>query len=464
MALACFLGVAFAAAGGASAKAPGTIVVLRLSGVVDPFEASYIKGNIEAAADDHANAVVLTIDTPGGLDSSMRTITQAILNSLVPVITYVSPEGARAASAGTFILLAGSVAAMAPGTNVGAAHPVGVSGAIEQSKVLNDAVATIRAIAHARGRNENWAERAVRDSVSISANEALRLHPPVIDLIAPNLNTLLRGINGERVPAGNGRTVVLHTAGQTLESKGLGLGATILHGLLSPDLAFIFFYLGVGLVVLGFIHHPVALVFGALSLIASFVSFGMLPVQLVGVALLVASAAFFLLELKAPGIGAFTAAGVITLVLGGLFLFNPSVPNARVSPGVIVPVALAAIAFFGFAVRAALRARRRPPTMRIENLVGREGVVTTALTPRGVVHVASESWTADSVAGSIPKGSRVRVVGTTGLRLQVAPVDGETVESAPVARGAGGEQAREQRERSNLLHSPGGSEPPKEAG
>src|SRR5439155_7867113 len=181
-------------------------------------------------------------------------------------------------------------------------------------------------------------------------------------LIAPNLNTLLRGVDGERVPVGSGRTVVLHTAEATLQTKGLGLGAAILHGLLSPDLAFIFFYLGVGLLVLGFIHHPLALVLGAISLVAAFVSFGMLPVQLVGVTLLVASAAFFLLELKAPGIGAFTAAGVITLVLGGLFLFNPSVPNARVSPGVIVPVALAAVGFFGFAVQAALRVRRRAPT------------------------------------------------------------------------------------------------------
>ena len=171
----------------AASAGPGTVVVLKLDGVVDPFEAAYIKGGIDDANASHAAAVVLTLDTPGGLDSAMRTITQAILNSRVPVITYVSPEGARAASAGTFILLAGSVAAMAPGTNVGAAHPVGVSGAIEQSKVLNDAVAYIRGIATTRGRNANWAERAVRDSVSISAQGALALHPPVIDLITPGL-------------------------------------------------------------------------------------------------------------------------------------------------------------------------------------------------------------------------------------------------------------------------------------
>ena len=433
--MACLLAGSLLLSAWTATGAPArSVVVLKLSGVVDPFEASYIQGGIRDAAAQHADAVVLTIDTPGGLDSSMRTITQAILNSSVPVITYVSPQGARAASAGTFILLSGSVAAMAPGTNVGAAHPVGVSGAIEQSKVLNDAVATIRSIAESRGRNADWAERAVRDSVSISAEEAVKLHPPVIDLIAPNLNTLLQGVDGRDVPVGTRGTTKLHTEGARLETKTMGLGAGILHSLLSPDLAFIFFYLGLGLIVLEFLHPGIgiAAVLGVLSLISAFVSFGMLPVQLIGVALLVASAVFFLLELKAPGIGAFTVTGVIALVLGGLFLFNPSVPNARVSPAVIVPVAVAAVGFFGFAVQAALRVRRRPPSMRIENLVGREAVVTTALTPRGVVHVASESWTADSVAGSIPKGHRVRVVATDGLRLRVEPLGDETVESAPV--------------------------------
>jgi membrane-bound serine protease (ClpP class) len=439
--VACLFAGSLLLGAGPTVAAPAPkVVALGLSGVVDPFEASYIQGGIREASAENASAVVLTIDTPGGLDSSMRTITQAILNSPVPVITYVSPQGARAASAGTFILLSGSVAAMAPGTNVGAAHPVGVSGAIEQSKVLNDAVATIRSIAEARGRNPDWAERAVRASVSISAEEALKLHPPVIDLIAPNLNTLLQGVDGRKVPVGSSGSTTLHTAGAQLEAKSMGLGARILHSLLSPDLAFIFFYLGIGLIVLGFLHHPISLVFGVLSLIGAFVSFGMLPVQIVGVALLLASAIFFLLELKAPGIGAFTTLGVITLVLGGLFLFNPSVPNARVSPGVIVPVALAAVGFFGFAVRAALRVRRRPPSMRIQNLIGREGVVTTALTPRGVVHVSSESWTADSVAGSIPKGQRVRVVATDGLRLRVEPIGGETVQSAPVPPGRSGRE------------------------
>jgi membrane-bound serine protease (ClpP class) len=420
----------------APARSAGSseIVVLKLTGVVDPFEADYIESGIRSANDEGAMAVVLTIDTPGGLDSSMRKITQAILNSSVPVITYVSPQGARAASAGTFILLSGSVAAMAPGTNVGAAHPVGVSGVIEESKVLNDAVATIRTIAEARGKNADWAEQAVRNSVSISAEEALAMDPPVIDLIAPDLPTLLSDVNGRTVPVAHDRTVTLDVTDATIQAHDMALGAQILHSLLTPDLAFIFFYLGLGLIVLEFLHPGIGLaaVFGVLSLVGSFVSFGMLPFRLIGVILLVASAVFFLLELKAPGIGVATFGGLVCLILGGLFLFDSSVPNARVSPWVIAPVALAAAGFFGFVVKAALRLRHRPAAMQIDNLIGTVGVVTTALTPRGVVHVASEHWTADSLSGTIPKGSRVRIVGADGLRLRVEPFEGEQWESSPV--------------------------------
>ena len=426
---------ALAVLAGPARSASSEIAVLSLDGVVDPFEADYIRSGIEAANDAGAVAIVLTIDTPGGLDSSMRTITQAILNSEVPVITYVSPQGARAASAGTFILLSGSVAAMAPGTNVGAAHPVGVSGVIEQEKVLEDATATIRSIAEARGKNADWAERAVRDSVSISAEEALSMTPPVIDLIAPDLSTLLREVDGRVVPVAHDETATLDLSGAVLDRHEMGIGARILHSLLTPDLAFIFFYLGLGLIVLEFLHPGIGLaaVFGVLSLVASFVSFGMLPFRLIGVILLVASAVFFLVELKAPGIGAATFGGVVCLVLGGLFLFDSSVPNARVDPWVIVPVAVAAAGFFGFVVKAALRLRHRPAAMQVQNLIGTVGVVTTALTPRGVVHVASEQWTADSLAGTIPKGSRVRVVGADGLRLRVEPVeDAERWESSPV--------------------------------
>ncbi len=416
--------------GHAASGAP-VVVGMRLSGVVDPFEAGYIKSGIAAAESEDAAAVLLTIDTPGGLDSSMRQITQAILNSDVPVICFVSPQGARAASAGTFIMYSCSVAAMAPGTNIGAAHPVGVSGAIEQSKVTNDAVAYIRSLAEARNRNADWAEQAVRDSVSVSADEALRLG--VIDLISADESSLFRALNGRVVPVAHSRAVTLDIEGATIQSRSLGLGFAILHGLFTPDLAFLFFYLGLGLIVLEFIHPGIlAGLLGALCLVGSFVAFGELPFQLIGVVLLVASAVFYLLELKHPGLGVWSVAGTIALVLGGLFLFNPSVPNARVSPWIIAVVAAFAMLFFGFALSALWRVRHLPRGGEVRNLVGQEGVVTTALTPRGVVQVASERWTAESTAGAVPEGVRVRVVGTEGLRLRVTPLDAIAEETSTV--------------------------------
>jgi membrane-bound serine protease (ClpP class) len=404
-----------------------TVVRLTLTGVVDPFEAEYVRDGIAAAQADGAPAVLLTIDTPGGLDSSMREIVQAILNAQVPVVCYVSPAGSRAASAGTFILESCPVAAMAPGTEVGAAHPVGVAGAIEQQKVTNDAVAYIESLARLRGRNEEWVAEAVRDSVSVPAERALQLH--VIDLVSPNETALLASVEGRTVSVGGGREVTLHVAGAPVATLEMGLGARILHALLTPDFAFLFFYLGLGLIVLELLHPGISVpgILGTLSLIAAFASFGALPVQLLGVALLVASAVFFLLELKHPGLGAFTVAGAATLVLGGLTLFNPSVPNARVSPWLIVTVTLVLVAFFATVVTAALSARRLPRTAPATGVLGATGTVIRDLDPEGIVRVGGEDWTAWSETGMVPAGAPVRVVAIDGLRLRV----GEIEEAAP---------------------------------
>lgn len=413
----------------ASAQASSaTIVELRLDGVVDPFMANFVTGGIRRATDEGARAVLLTIDTPGGLGSSMREITQAILNADVPVIGYVSPAGARAASAGTFILLACNIAAMAPGTNVGAAHPVGISGAIESQKTTNDAAASIRSIAEERGRNASWAVSAVVDSVSASAQEAL--NDGVIDLIAPSTSALLSDVDGQTVTLGNGDTVTLDLAGATIRQEQMGIAARIFHALLDPNLIFIFFWLGLALVVLGFLHHPLDAIIGAVLLFASIIGLGLLPVQLIGVVLLIASVAFFVLELKHPGIGVPAIAGTVSLVLGGLFLFNSSVPSARVSPLVIVPTAAFAALFFLVVVRAALRMRNAGSQTRQANLVGAEGVVVRDLDPVGVVQVSSEEWSAEAVRGSPSKGERVRIVAMQGLRLKVEPV-GEPAHAAP---------------------------------
>lgn len=398
-----------------------TVIGLHLDGVVDPFEASYLKSNIERASDEGAAAAMIIIDTPGGLDSSMREIIQAILNSGVPVLCYVSPEGARAASAGAFILTSCHVAAMAPGTNVGAASPVGVSGAVMQRKVMNDAAAYIRSLAERRDRNPDWAERAVRDAVSVSAEQAVELN--VIDFVADDDQDVLAQADGMQVEVGGEQTTV-RVDGATIEHRRMGTATNLLHHLFTPELAFTFFYLGLILLIVEFLHPGLSIpgALGLLSLVAAFAGFGMLPVQLVGILLLVASVIFFLLELKNPGLSFAAIAGVVTLILGGFLLFDSSVPGATVDAWVILPVAVMAGGFFAFAIPAVLRTRRGPPQSRQERLVGQLGIATTDLMPAGTVHVSSESWSAETVGADIKKGQEVRVVASEGLRLKVVPL------------------------------------------
>ncbi len=414
-----------ASSAGAQEASPAPQVVrLSLEGVVDPFMADHIESEIAAAQRDAAAAVLITIDTPGGLGSSMRQIVQSILNAQVPVIGYVSPAGARAASAGAFILLACPVAAMAPGTNVGAATPVGVSGAVLTAKVTNDAVASIRSIAEQRGRNADLAEGFVRRATSVTAQTALDEN--VIDLIAPTTQDLLRAVDGRSVQVGGGRSVTLDTADAQLSDRRLSPGATFLHALFDPTLAFIFFWVGLLLVVIELIvpHLGVAGVLGGSMLVAAFASFGMLPVRLIGIVLLVGSVVAFLLELHAPGIGVATATGAALLIAGGLFLYDGSVPDVRVSPWALLPMAAIVSAFFAFTVRAALRLRHRPAVQGPGMIVGTEGTVLgDGLAPEGVVRAASEEWKAVAADGrTITGGTRVRITSIDGLRLTVEPV------------------------------------------
>ncbi|HEY7659483.1 MAG TPA: nodulation protein NfeD [Actinomycetota bacterium] len=426
------IGLAMSALTASGAGAQGTTPIVfevRIDGVVDPFIANEVEGAVARGEEEGAAAVLVTLDTPGGLDSSMREITQAILNANVPVIGYVSPQGARAASAGTFILLSTHIAAMAPATNVGAAQPVGLSGAVASDKAVNDAANYIRSIAEATGRNADWAESAVREAESVSAEQALELG--VIEFIAPDVPTLFRDVTGTTVTLANGEEVTLDLTGATVEQEDLGFVAGILHGLLDPNLAFIFFWLGLALIAIEFfVPGGIAGTLGALLFVASLVALGMLPVQLIGVVLLAASIVFFILELLHPGVGLPAIAGVICVVLGGLFLFDTSVPGVAVSPLVIVPVAVFAALFFLVVVRAAMRLRHRGVVTRDEQLVGREGVVMRDLDPVGVVQVASEDWTAEAVRGTPRRGERVRVVQMDGLKLKVEPVEDPVAASA----------------------------------
>ncbi|MDP9330838.1 MAG: nodulation protein NfeD [Actinomycetota bacterium] len=408
-----------------------TVVRLTLDGVVDPFIANHISSVIDDAASSGDIAILLDIDTPGGLDSSMRQITQAILNARVPVICYVSPQGARAASAGAFVLMSCPIAAMAPGTNVGAASPVGLSGAVESEKAMNDAAAYIRSLAELRGRNADVAETFVQDATSITAEDAV--HDKVIDFIAPSEQTLLTAVSGHEVKLADGRTVVLQTAGAPIVGRNMGVIASFLHQLFDPNLAFLFFWLGLVLIVteLLFPGHIVSGLIGVSLLVVAIVSFGLLPVRLAGIGLLALSVLFFLLEARHPGLGAWGVLGLITLVLGGLFLFNGT-GGVHVSPFVIAPVALAALAFFGYATTKAMAIRRMAPPPGPERIIGREGVVVgSGLDPDGVVRVDAEQWKATSTGGNIPPGTKITVVRIDGLALTVEPLPDERESSAP---------------------------------
>jgi membrane-bound serine protease (ClpP class) len=429
----------------ANAASPSpSVVELQIEGVVDPLVASYVTGGIDQAKTDGAPAVLITIDTPGGLDSSMREIVKAIGVSTVPVICYTAPTGARAASAGTFIMMGCPVNAMAPGTNIGAAHPVGVSGAVEIDKVTNDAAAYIRSLADEWGRNAAWAEDAVRNSVSLSAEDALKQH--VVDLVEPSNRALLNAAGG----CGTTPTVTTGLlasqgtlpglCGVAIVERPMGAVAGVLHALINPDLAFLFFFFGLALIVVELIHPGISVpgILGTLMLVTSFISFGLLPVRLVGIVLLLASAVCFLLELKHPGLGLPTVGGVVFLVMGALWLYSSSVPSAQVSPWLIVLVAAGLVVFFGFVIRGVMEARRMPRSaVPIHDLRGKTGVALDQLIPRGRVRVERENWSAESTGDPIPAGSPIRVVDVKGLLLTVTLA---TDQPAVVAGSAGQER------------------------
>jgi membrane-bound serine protease (ClpP class) len=434
------IGAAFVIVGLASGvraqEATPTVTHLSLEGVVDPFVADYLREGIEGAGD--ASAILLTIDTPGGLDSSMREIIKAIQASPVAVIGYVSPSGARAASAGAFILMATHVAAMAPATNVGASTPVGIGGVTLSKKVEEDAAAYMVSLAEARGRNAELASTFVTESNSISAEEALE--GDVIDLISPSVSALLSEVDGTTVTVAEGQTVTLDTAAATVEDIDMSAGAGFLHQLFDPNLAFIFFWLGLALIVLELIvpGHVFSGTVGTILLILAIVSFGLLPVRLIGLVFLAASIVFFVIELKAPGLGWWSAAGIACLVLGGLFLFNPA-GGVSVSPWVIVPVAIVMALFFGVVVAKALAMRHLPPAQGPGAVVGRDGVVLAGgLDPEGVVRVAAEEWRARSDAGPLQEGSRIRVTKLDGLVLTVEPLHPEHASTGGAAPAQGG--------------------------
>jgi membrane-bound serine protease (ClpP class) len=398
-----------------------------LNGVIDPITAQYVDREVQHAGQDGAQCLVIQLDTPGGSDGAMRDIVQSILNSPVPVVVYVSPAGARAGSAGVFITLAADIAAMAPGTNIGAAHPADITGEITgtmNAKVTNDAAAYARALAERRGRNADWAEQAVRQSVSITANEAVKIG--VVDLIADNLLDLLAKIDGETVSTTAGERT-LATKDAAIVQVSMSLPQEFLHAIVDPNIAYLLFIIGIiGLVAEFF--HPGAIfpgVTGAICMILAFVAFGSLPVNWGGVALIVLAVVLFILDIKVAGY-ILSVGGAIAFILGSLMLFSPlipvspSAPTFVISRPLIIITTLAITAFFVFALSAGIRAQRVKVVSGIQALVGATGVATSDLDPQGTVQVKSELWSAVADEGkTIRKGEQVTVVATEGVKLKV---------------------------------------------
>lgn len=399
----------------------GEVLVISVNGVINPVSAEFIHRSLEKASSVKAGALVIELDTPGGLDTSMRSIVKDIMASGIPVIVYVAPAGARAASAGVFITLSAHVAAMAPGTNIGAAHPVSIGEKMDKvmsEKVANDAAAYIKSIAEQRGRNVAWAEDAVRKSVSITESEALKNH--VIDLVAKDMSSLLKAVDGRTVDvAGAGKKI--HTANAVVVKEQMGLRLKILNLISDPSFAYI-------LMLLGFyglffeLTNPGSLlpgIIGAISLVLAFYAFQTLPVNYAGLLLIIIGIVLFLLEVKVTSYGLLTISGIISITLGSLMLFESPMPFLRVSLSIIIPAALITAFFFVLTFRLAYKAHKREHATGSEALVGLEGIAKSDLGPQGgMVQVHGEFWTAYSEA-AIAKNDRVIVEAVSGLKLMV---------------------------------------------
>jgi len=406
---------------GLSFSAQKQVYVAKYDGVINPVAAEYFSQVIRKANEDHATALLMELDTPGGLDESMRDIVKEISNSDVPVIVYVSPTGARAASAGVFITLSAHVAAMTPGTNIGAAHPVALGGGQMddemREKVENDAAAYIKSIAEKRGRNSEWAEDAVRKSVSITEKEALELK--VIDIVAENREELLKAINGREValPAGKIR---LETTGAVFEELPMGLRLRILNTLSNPNVAYILMILGIyGLFFE--LASPGAIlpgVVGAVCLVLAFYAFQTLPVNYAGLLLVILGIIFFIAEIKIISYGLLSVAGVISMVLGSIMLMNTDVPFLKISWLVILPAALLSALFFAVAIGLAVKVHKRPPSTGVEGLIGEQGEASTDIDPEGKVFLHGEIWDARSKE-PVRKGEKITVAGIDHMTVIV---------------------------------------------
>lgn len=397
------------------------VMVITINGVINPVASEYIGKSVKKANEKRVEALIIELDTPGGLDTSMRNIVKDIIGSEVPVIVYVSPSGSRAASAGVFITLAAHIAAMAPSTNIGAAHPVGIGVKMDKTmaeKATNDAAAYIKSLAASRGRNAKWAEDAVRKSISATEVEALKEH--IIDFVAKDLNSLLSDVDGRRVQTAFGEKI-LSTKNSIVLREEIGLRYKILNLISDPNIAYI-------LMLLGFyglffeLTNPGSIfpgVTGGICLILAFYAFQTLPVNYAGLLLILLAIILFILEVKIVSYGALTIGGVIAMIIGSLMLFESPAPFMKLSLSIILPAVIITTLFFTLTFGLAFKAYRRKPITGSEGLVGMNGITDTDITKYGgMVLLHGERWTAYSDE-PIGKGENIIVETVSGLKVKV---------------------------------------------
>ena len=400
-----------------------SIVVISVDGSINPSSAEYIKSGIDQAVEKRSECLIIKLNTPGGLLKSTRVIVTDILDSAVPVAVFVHPGGSQAASAGVFVTLAAHIAAMAPGTNIGAAHPVSMQGeqdSVMSEKATNDAAAFIRTISEKRARNTEWAEDAVRKSISVTETEALK--EGVIDLIADSMEDLLEQIDGKEISLNTG-SKVLDTKNAEIIHIEMDFKQKILGLFSDPNIAYILLMIGIYGIMFE-LYNPGAIfpgVTGGISLIMAFYSLHTLPVNYAGLALIFFAVLLFVLEIKVASHGLLTIGGVLSLVMGSVMLIDTesTLEVIKISWQVILAIVILTTAFFVFAIAFAIKAQRKKPTTGIEGIIGETGEVVSDLNPEGQVNVHGEVWSAESPDGYIKKGSKVKVSQINNLKLIV---------------------------------------------
>ena len=425
--------------GGPSHAADGrpTVDLIELTGVIDPVSADYLVDRLEQSQQDGAEVAVIQLDTPGGLDISMREIITEILESDVPVVVWVAPRGARAASAGTFITYAAHLAYMSESTEIGAATPVNLGADPDETleaKAVNDAAAFIRELALTRGRNADWAEEAVREAASIGATEAVELG--VVDGVVSSLDALLEELDGRTVALADGPMVTLETWDEeanapstTIRFQDMNPLERLLHFVADPEIAYLLLLIGVFGIIFEIYNPGIGLagLLGAVALLLALYALTVLPTNWLGVGLIAVGIAFFVADLQTAGLGAFTLGGVLALVGGALLLFAEADATLRLSPTAVVASVLVTLVFFMSVMTAALRVRLRRPVPGEEGLVGTVGEAKTDNAPEGTVLTRGTLWRARTMETGIAAGSKVKVQASEGLVLLVEPLHEDEV-------------------------------------